>query len=104
MGKVHKNPIKTLTTMYTWHESMWLFREIISSSNGWIWRACWEQRGKEVLDHEGGLCHINESRFYQEGNWESLDNIKEENDVILSAAHYRNVWKVYGGRIDSTLP
>lgn len=61
-------------------------------------------RGKKVLNHEGGLCHVNEFRFYYEGNGESLNNIKEKNNVILSAAHYKNVWKVYGGRIVSTLP
>lgn len=38
---------------------------------------------RRVLDYEAGLCHVNESRFYYEGNWESLDNTKEENDVIF---------------------
>lgn len=58
------------------------FREVISSSDGWIWRACWEEKGKQDLDHEGHLCHVNESRFYCEGNGESLNNIKEENCMI----------------------
>lgn len=39
------------------------------------------KRGKQNLDHERHLCHVSESRFYWEGNGESLDNI-EENDMI----------------------
>lgn len=51
---------------------------------------------------KGGYVMLMSS--YCEGSGESLNNTKEENDVIWSVVHYKDVWKVYGGRIDSTLP
>lgn len=48
--------------------------------------------------------HIMLISSYCEGSGESLNNTKEENYVIWSAVHYKDFWKVYGGRIDSTLP